>query len=493
MAGENGRYCEVRVSLLPRVGSRGTLECADNGMISVMPTRRSRTLLAVGMGAIAVVALLTCLEHTALAADSPADSSVQRLTLEEALGLALKHNPDVIEAQSRLSEADARLRAARASAWPTLKLRGTYDYWNDDQRLLPATSNGEPGVFGQEIAGAEVTASWALYTGGRLSSDRESARWSRDAASDNLARARETLAYQVTAAFYGLLAQREVVRSLEAAVLSMDEQQLAVGAMLEVGKAARVDLLRVGVRRAELQERLLRERSNEVVQEWAWAALLGLDGTAVPRALGALEMERFRVCPDPTECLKMALAQRADYRAAKAIVAATEAALRAARAGYGPTLSVQASLGERWMLESADEPGPGGAYGDLGRVGLVLEMPLFDGRLTSARVAEQKARLAGARERLRKTELQIRFEVEAALSDIVSSEGRVSTTHLGIQQAEESYRIMTEKYDLGKGTMTDVLDAQAALVTAETNCARALADLATSVARGRLAVGETLP
>jgi outer membrane protein TolC len=145
------------------------------------------------------------------------------------------------------------------------------------------------------------------------------------------------------------------------------------------------------------------------------------------------------------------------------------------------------------MPDATDQPEGTDDQVDVGRVGLVLEIPLFDGHLTGAKVAEQTARQRGAQERLRKLELQIRFEVETALSEIAAARERVQTSEQAVGQAEESFRIMKEKYDLGKGTMTDVLDAQTALVTAQTSYARALADLAVADARRKLAVGEILP
>ena len=59
-----------------------------------------------------------------------------------------------------------------------------------------------------------------------------------------------------------------------------------------------------------------------------------------------------------------------------------------------------------------------------------------------------------------------------------------------IEQAEESLRIEREKYELGKGSITDVLDAQAALLEAQTVYYNALADYNSSVAQWRLAIGE---
>ncbi|OGV45067.1 MAG: hypothetical protein A2X46_15095 [Lentisphaerae bacterium GWF2_57_35] len=424
---------------------------------------------------------------------SPAGEASRVLSLDVALAIALEQNPDVAEAQSRLAEAEARLQTAKAGGRPTLKARGAYDYWTEDQRLFPATQNGEPGAFGPQILGADLVASFPLYTGGRVSGETDAADWNRKTAEEQLTRTRETLVYQVTALFYGLLAQDEVLQSLETAVLSMDEQRRTIQALVDAEKSARVDLLRANVRRAELYERQIREQNNRAVQQRAWAALLGLDHATAPVAQGKLELRETPVCPEAEDCMKKALAQRSDYRATQATVYAADAAVRAARAGYRPTLAAQASYGGRWMPEASDRPEGTDEQAEVGRVGLAAELPLFDGRLTAARVAEKTARRRGAQERRRKLELQIRFEVETALSDIAAARERVQTSKQAVGQAEESFRIVTEKYDLGKGTMTDVLDAQTALVTTQTSHARALADLAVADARRKLAVGEILP
>lgn len=415
------------------------------------------------------------------------------LSLEQALAIALERNPDVAEAQSRLAESEARLRTAQAGGRPTLKARGVTDYWTEDQRAFPATRNNEPGVFGAQTLGAELVASLPLYTGGRVAGEKDAADWNRKAAADQFTRMRELLVYQVTALFYGLLAQDEVLRALETGVRAMDEQQRSIQALVDSEKAARVDLLRANVQRAELYERQVRERHNRTVQQRAWAALLGLDDAAAPEAQGKLQPQAIPPCPPAAECMQRALVQRTDFRAAQAAVSAAEASVQTARAGRRPILSAQASYGMRWMPDPSDRTDGADEQQDVGRIGLVAEVPLFDGDLARARIAEQQARRRGAEARLRKLELQIRFEVETALAEIAAAQERVRTTEQAVGQAEESFRIMKEKYDLGKGTMTDILDAQAAWVTVQTGQASALADLAVADARRRLAVGEILP
>jgi outer membrane protein TolC len=425
--------------------------------------------------------------------DMAAAQEGRRLSLEEAVLIALAQNPDVAEAESRLMESAARLQGARAAAWPTLSAYGTYDERNTDQRLLQATRNGEQGAFGPRVFGAEIVARLPLYTGGLVSRNVEAAQWIRDATADQATRVRESLVFQVAFLYYELLAQEEVLRSLESAVRAMDEQQRTIGELVDAEKAAHVDLLRANVRRAELYEQQLRERSNRTVQQRAWAALLGLDDVAAPVAEGTLALMNVPVCPAPAECMRTALAQRTDYRAGQSAVFAAEAAVESARAGHRPTIAAQAAYGERWMPDASDLPPETDDREDVLRVGLVVELPLFDGRLTSSRVAEQTARLHAAEARLRKLALQIRFEVETALSDIAAARERVQTAEQAVAQAWESFRIMKEKYDLGSGTLTDLLDAQTALVSTQTRHARALADLTVAAARRQLAVGEILP
>jgi outer membrane protein TolC len=107
-----------------------------------------------------------------------------------------------------------------------------------------------------------------------------------------------------------------------------------------------------------------------------------------------------------------------------------------------------------------------------------------------ARISDQRAKLAAAQERLRKLELQIRLDVETALLNVNSSWERIEVTQKAIDQAMESFRIERLKYDLGKGAIVDVLDAQSALLESQTNYYRALADFHTAMAQLRLAMGE---
>jgi outer membrane protein TolC len=405
------------------------------------------------------------------------------LTLEQAIETALENNPALSAVRWQTVAAESAEAAARARRLPAATLRGSYEYTTEDQRLMQATYNGEPGVFGSDLFAADVVVRLPIFTGGRIQSEIAAAELLRQAAEGGLGRDRETVAFNVTSLFCNMLAQREVIASVESALKAMEAQRNNIADQVEVQKAARVDLLRADVRLAELKEKLTRERSTVTIQGWTLAALLGQQSGTVPEINGSLIPVAPQECPDSSDCLRTALANRNDYAAARSRAAAQSERVNAARAAYWPVLSAQASYGERWLSGSSE---------DIGRAGLVAEIPLFEGGAIRARVGEQSALQQAAQEQLRGLELQIRTDVETALAETASARERVETTSKAVDQARESFRIISEKYELGKGIIVDVLDAQAALVQAETSYARALADLAVSDARRKLATGMML-
>jgi outer membrane protein TolC len=184
----------------------------------------------------------------------------------------------------------------------------------------------------------------------------------------------------------------------------------------------------------------------------------------------------------------MAWSGRDDYLAAGSALEAQARNVEAARGGHSPIVFVQGSYGGRWAAGSPT--GTGDELDDIGRIGLGAEIPLYQGGQVNSQVQEQRANLAAARERLRKLELQIRLDVETALLNVRSSQERIVAIRTSVEQAQESLRIEREKYDLGRGAIIDVLDAQSALLDSQTNYYRALADYNVATAQMKLAVGE---
>ncbi|OGV75465.1 MAG: hypothetical protein A3K19_29335 [Lentisphaerae bacterium RIFOXYB12_FULL_65_16] len=413
------------------------------------------------------------------------------LTLDKAIGLALAGNPELAATAHDLGAAVAQRDIAAGQRLPSLHAVGGYNNYLDGQRLLAARENGEPGVFSRDIFSGDLVVSLPLFTGGRLASEVKAAELLRLAAEHRLAHTRDELVFNVSSVFYGILVQRRLIESLDASRQALDEHLKRVDDLIAARRAAQVDRLRTEVRLADLAQRTVRETNVLAIQTRVLANLLG-GGARESHLDVAGELAALETMQESSVDVEMskAMAQRDDYLAARAVLEAQAKAVDAARAAAWPTVALQGAYGGRWAADPTDRPAGTDRADDVGRVGLVADLPLFEGGRIRARVREQQAKLAAARERLRKLELQVRLDVETAILSIVSSRQRIAATQKATEQAAESLRIEREKYELGRGAIVDVLDAQSALLEAQTTYYRALADLSVATAQLKLATGE---
>lgn len=423
------------------------------------------------------------------AADVRGLSPRDTLSLHRAIEIALASNPEVAAARWDAEAARARLDIAAAGRLPTLDAVGTYTYNLDEQRLLPVRRQGDPTILSREIVSGDLVLSMPLFTGGRLMNQVRAADFSSQAAMHRAARSREELVFNVSSVFFGILSQQHVVSALDFSRVTLERHLARVDALVAARKAAVVDRMRTEVRLADVTQRLVKERNTLAVMRRMLTNLLGSECPVDSLSLqGNLETDLEGAVPDMGTTVTAALERRHDYLSAQAALQAQARLVDAARASYWPSISLLGSYGARWATGTID--GTGENPDDIGRIGLVLGIPLFEGGRIGATVGAQRAGLAAARERLRKFELQIRLDVETALLGLQSARERIEATRKAVDQARESLRIEQERYELGKGAIVDVLDAQAALLESETNYFRVLADFHTAWAQLKLATGE---
>ena len=96
---------------------------------------------------------------------------------------------------------------------------------------------------------------------------------------------------------------------------------------------------------------------------------------------------------------------------------------------------------------------------------------------------------------LEKAELEVRREVWSALAGVRGARELVNAAATQLADAKESMRRMSERYKVGAATMTDLLDAQSALTSAEALDVQSrwnsrLADAVLMRALGTLAAGK---
>jgi len=412
-------------------------------------------------------------------------------SLQRCIDIALEKNPEIAAAQWDISAAHSRFDAAKAAFWPQVGIEGAYQHYVDNQRLIAAEFNGQLGVFDNDILRGDLVAKMNLYSGGRNTSEAGAAEKLAEAEAKKFIRTKDELIYAVTGVFYSILGQQKIISSLEFSRGALAEQLQRVTQLYEVQKAAKVDILRTEVRLTNLKQNIIKEENTLAGQKRILFSLMGLD--VVPGdAVFDQELNPAETPVDTAQLVETAIRNRPDYQAVKDRMQAQALRVEAAKAGHYPSINLLGSYGVRNAPSPEDIGRNSETTRDAGFIGVVLTVPLFEGGRVSAKVSEETAAFSAAKERLKKLELQIRQETETAALDVISNAARINATEKSIEQAKESFRIESMKYDLGKGSITDVLDAQSAQLEAETTYYRAMIDYHISSARLKLATGGTI-
>ncbi len=405
------------------------------------------------------------------------------LTLPKAIEISLANNPGLAAARHDVDAASAQHDVAFGAILPKIGLEGGYSHYRDDRLIKPR----RPGTlevlgFTDNLVSGDIVLTMPLYRGGRLINQIKAADLITQSTQQQLLHSRTELVFNVSSVFYSILGQREVIKSLIFSQKALQEHHKKTKELLAAQKAARVDLLRTEVRLADIEQRLIRERNVLNIKRSLLVSLLGLNRQNKSLQIEG-ELALIGVPAGLGQGLATAFGNRQDYQSLKSRIDAQRRNLDIAKAGLLPEVSLRASYGNRW---AGDSP----ARNLVGEVGIFAEMPIFEGGQILAGIRRERSRLRAQEEALRKLKLQIQLEVETATSNIESTRARVDVTQKAVEQAKESLRIEREKYDLGKGAIVDVLDAQSALLDSQTNYYRALADYNTALAEFRLAVGE---
>jgi outer membrane protein TolC len=319
--------------------------------------------------------------------------------------------------------------------------------------------------FDRNLVRGNLTLGYSIYDGGARTARIAQAGSGGAMATAGEAVSRLEVTALTSAAFLEILSSAELLSAAGRQREALEAERDRVSQFLAVGKAARVELLRVqaALSQAEATEISLRSRL-EVVQG-RLGRLTGLPGEDIRQL--RLAPVRLR-SPSPaslTDLLDLARSASPRLELARHRLASATAGVQVAKASMYPT--VQAS----------------GTYSDFGSIdgdhtlewqgSLRVSFPLFTG---GARKGDRERAAAEARkaaEAVRSAELVVEEGVEEALAAVEEARALRTALESAVEQADEVARIAALALEVGSGVQTDFLRAQSELFQARASLAQA--------------------
>ncbi|MDB4874321.1 MAG: outer rane efflux protein [Gemmatimonadetes bacterium] len=383
------------------------------------------------------------------------------MTLREVIAGALAVNPVVAAGEGSVRTAWSTQRVAYGAYLPTITATSSATRTG----ASAGTSSPIPGVGTSSSVARNATvglgAAMDLYTGGRRKANDAAARAEVEAARSTLVADRYAVTLAAQRAFYEVIRAADFVRVAEAAAREAAQLLRYTTAQSRAGTATRSDLLRAQLQVTTTQQQLAAAADTLSADAYALGWLAGANGPVAALDDWTAEMTR-PLALDDSAIVRLAVDASPTVAATQAVTLADEAAVRAARSLYLPTIS--ATAGYSWAA-SATTSSAGTRPG--WNIVLGTTYPLFDGFLredavTRAQVAADVARVTtvDARRSARAAAAQLLGALRTAVAEIV-----LGTE--AIRSAREDLRVQMARYGAGISTMLDVLTSQAALVQAE--------------------------
>lgn len=407
----------------------------------------------------------------------PPGTRVLRLSLPQALALAFANNPGLKSVAQGVKIARGRQMQTRSPLVPQV-FANAFHTWQTQPNVNIGGLGGAfgGGLFAEEVVDKRATLSLSLVNLSQAGAA-SAARHQFLAAFGDFDKAEIDLATNVKRAFYDHMLADELVDVTAATVEQVEKQLRQALQRLEAGTTSKLDALRTEVALSNARALLIEATSGQDLTRQTIANLLNIGPDTAIDTDG--EFAAVGPVPDRAAAMERARATRPDLNAARERVVAAERSLRAALAGYYPTVSATGvydkSQGQRFPLTEQIE---------ISSATVSVNLPVFDGLLTAGRVKEARGLLERARRDHESLEQAVLLDVARAISQVNQARAVIEATATAIRQAGEAVEIAEESYRQGIRTYLEVLDAQLALAQSQANRARARRDY--SVARAAL-------
>ena len=448
------------------------------------------------MKKVAVLSAISCFAVTILI--SQESMGRRQLTLEDAVKIALDQNISVRQAQNNMESAQSGVLSAYGAYLPTLSASGN---WTRRQTERPASTQFILGIPIPVPATSStnndfstgVSLGYTIFDGLNREANLNRATSTAVAAEQQATRTRQQIVYLVQSAYLNVLRTEQLVKVSEEN-LKRDQRQLnRISESARVGSSSIADVYRQQSIVAGDEVNLIGAQNNF---DKAKADLLSLIGTdvggdyvvsdpSVSTDITAEELESTKGFTVKFENLRQqAIAVRPDYQGAMESYDAAQSGVTSASSRYWPSIRASAGYGlSGTTLETIkDQKGI--------NWGISVNWTLFDGFQTNQNIQAASAAKRNAELTLLQTERNISVDVKKALLDLEASRKQYQATEKALVSATQDRKVAEERYNLGAGTLLDLLTANAGFVNAQANRVNATYSYIVSRRNLEYALGE---
>ena len=384
-----------------------------------------------------------------------------RITLQDAVRIALSDNPTIkVAGQEILLKKEAR-REAYAGLFPEASLVGSYSRAIKKQSFAMMGEVIEVGTDNTYSGGLSVSLpvfAPALYKSISLTSTDVNLAVEKSRAS------RLDMVNQVTKAFFQLLLAQDSYEVLLKSYKQSEDNYNVVKAKYEQGTVSEYDKISADVQMRSLKPTVVSARNGVNLANLQLKVLMGMESdvkVAVEGNLKDYEMSMFtrQAMPRPDNLINNSTLKQLELNALQ-----LKQTLKLQYTNFMPTLSASfqymyTSMNDNFKFKEYD-------WRPYSTIGLNLSIPFFKGS-NFTQLKQTRIQMKQLEENRINTERQLTMQATSYLDNMAASTEQVVSNKEAVFQAEKGRTIAEKRYEVGKGTILELNSSEVALTEAQ--------------------------
>ncbi len=424
-----------------------------------------------------IILILTLFIVTA--AQAQEQKTVHAFSLADAVSYAQKNN---VQVKNALLDIDAQIQTNReiaSAALPTVNSSvGGTDFLTIPTSLLPGQIfGGAPGTFIPVQFGTKFNANYGLnfnqilFDGQvfiALQARATSLEWKRK----NAALTEENIKANIYKIYYQLSASKTQLNILDANIERLQKLANDAAAMYKNGFAEKLDVDKVNVQLNNLQTEKLKANNSVTI---GFMGLKMLMGMPVKDSLVLTDViNESNLSTDVLYENDFQYTIRKDYQYLSTVKKLSEFNIKRYELSFLPTITMNGAYTKNAQRTKFDFFDKKGNWFETSLIGLNINLPLFNGGSTVAKIKKAKIELQQVENQMSALKNNIDNELSQAKLNYMSSVATVEFQKKNMQLAENVFSQTKKKFEAGAGSNTEISAAQADLVAAQNNFMNAL-------------------
>lgn len=405
---------------------------------------------------------------------------VKTLNLKEVLQYALENKAEAKKAKLLVENSEYKIQEVRSRALPQISANGSLNYNPILQTTVIDGDNfGAPGTtiqaaFGQKWnSGAGVSLSQTLFDQS-VFTGLKAAKSTREFYQINEQLTEEQVIERVANAYYQVYVQQQRLIVVDNNLKNTNKVKTIIKGQFDNGLAKKIDLDRISVRVNNINSMRQQILNAITLQENALKFYIGMpmeNKIIIPKTAFEVTPQDLMSSADVTN--------RTEYLLLKKQEQLLTLQKKSFQASYYPTLSLSGSynyIGQGPEVPLFATPENGVYWSDYASIGLSLRVPIFSGFGTRARVRQADNSLKSIQVDIDDTKLALDLAFENSKKQIENSLITIANQKENAQLAQDVLNNTNNNYAQGLASLTDLLDAENALVEAQNNYTSAILD-----------------